>query len=275
MVRDGLKKRMMIYAAVAALAIVGVLCYLLIMRGNGSSKLIKFDDQEVSPILMSQLYSIANNETLADGIGIGTASASPPSYVNGSALVSGGKPAVMYVSTDSCPFCAITRWSLVIALMRFGNFTNLHYMTSSASDFFPNSATFTFYNSSYSSTLLSLIAVETMTTDNKPLQTPNGIENATFGRYDLNNAALPAGMRGSIPFIDFANKSIQIGAVVSPQTISGMDWEHIVSALRNINSSVAQAIIGGADVFTGRICASNASLRYAAACNQRYLARIR
>jgi hypothetical protein len=264
----------MIYAVVAALAVAGALYYLLAMHGSGNS-ITGFDNQRVSAALMSQLYSIANNETLANRIGIGTAASGLPLNVNGSALVAGGKPAIIYVGADFCPYCSITRWSLVIALMRFGNFTSLRYMTSSASDIYANTATFTFYNSSYSSALLSFIAVEVMTNDDKPLQTPNGIENATFGKYSLNNTALPADIRGSIPFIDFANKSVQVGALVTPESISGMDWAEIVAAMHNSSSQVAQAIIGSANVFTAYMCASNASLRYSAACNQSYIAKIR
>jgi thiol-disulfide isomerase/thioredoxin len=269
-----MKKIVMICAAVAVLVVAGALYYLLATHGSGGA-ITGFDNQKVSAALMSQLYSIANNETLANRIGIGTAASSLPISVNGSALVSGGKPAVVYVGADFCPYCSITRWSLVIALMRFGNFTSLHYMTSSANDIYANTATFTFYNSSYSGAPLSFIAVEVMTNYDETLQTPNGIENETFGKYDLNNTEIPADSRGSIPFIDFANRSVLVGALVTPQAISGMDWSEIVDELHNSSSQAAQAIIGSANIFTADICASNASLRYSTVCNQSYIAKIR
>ncbi len=274
LVGDVVKKITIICAVVVALVAVGVLYYLLFMRGSVSA-ITSLDGQEVSPALMSQLYSIANNGTLADGIGIGAAASGLPLVVNGSALVLDGKPVVMYVGADACPYCAITRWGLVIALMRFGNFTSLHYTTSNASDVFANSATFTFYNSSYSSNLLNFSEAEVMTTNEKPLQTPTAIQNATFGKYNLNNTALPSEIRGSIPFIDFANKSIQVGALVSPEAIVGKNWAEITDEMHNGSSTVAQEIIGSANVFTARICASNSSLRQAAACNQSYIARIK
>jgi hypothetical protein len=148
-------------------------------------------------------------------------------------------------------------------------------MTSSASDIYANTATFTFYNSSYYSALLGFEAAELSTNDGKPLQTPNWIENATLGRYNLNNSEVPEDARGSIPFTDFANRSILVGAVVSPQVVSKMDWVEITAALHNSSSPVAQAIIGSADAFTAYICASNASLRSSAACNQGYIANVR
>ncbi len=263
---------MLVYAAVAAVAVLAVAYYLF---GSGGSGPAASDGQKVSAEMISRLYAIANNQTLAGEIGIGSAASNFPAAVNGATPLVGDKPAIVYIGTDYCPYCAITRWSVMLALMRFGNFTLLHYTTSSASDIYPNSATFSFYNSSYSSALLSFVAAETQTRDGKPLQTLNALENATFDTYDLHNSALPTQLRGGIPFIDFANKSVQVGSAVSPQIISGKNWTQIVDALRNVNSSVAQGIIGNANVFTAYICASDASLKGAAACSHDYITRIR
>ncbi len=212
-VKVGAVEKKYIFGVVAAVILLasGVLYYFLGMQGN--SNITAFDDKGVSPVLMAQLHNIANNETLANEIGIGT-SASEPFPVNGPVLVGAGKPEIMYVGADFCPYCSITRWGIVVALMRFGNFTQLRYMTSSASDIYPNSATFTFYNSNYSSVLLNFTGVEVMTKDNKPLQTLNMAENTTFDKYNLNNAELPSELRGSIPFIDFANNSVMVGSLV-------------------------------------------------------------
>lgn len=57
---------------------------------------------------------------------------------------SNGKPAVIFVGAEWCPYCAVERWSLIIALLRFGNFSNLEYMLSSSTDIYPNTPTFTF-----------------------------------------------------------------------------------------------------------------------------------
>ena len=36
-----------------------------------------------------------------------------------------GKPAIVFVSEESCPFCAAERWPLVVALSHFGTWSNL------------------------------------------------------------------------------------------------------------------------------------------------------
>src|SRR5205814_1816051 len=49
-----------------------------------------------------------------------------------------GKPQVLYVGGEFCPFCAAERWPLIIALSRFGTFTGLDATASSESIEFPN-----------------------------------------------------------------------------------------------------------------------------------------
>ena len=49
----------------------------------------------------------------------------PWSY--GSPLSSGGKPEVLYVGTEFCPYCAAESWSLIVALSRFGQFSGLQH----------------------------------------------------------------------------------------------------------------------------------------------------
>lgn len=70
------------------------------------------------------------------------------------------KPEVLYIGAGYCPFCAAERWSLIVALGRFGAFTNLHLAQSSGTDIYPNTPTFTFYGSSYHSNYLDFEPVE-------------------------------------------------------------------------------------------------------------------
>ncbi len=235
---------------------------------------IKFDNVQVSSSYLSQLYQVANNMTLANNIGIGSASGYPfPSGSNVS-LSSAGMPVVLYIGADYCPFCAITRWGLILALMRFGNFSRLHYMTSSATDYEPNTATFTFYNSSYSSNYLDFQEVETLTNTYKPLQNMTSEQSAIFSKFDANNTVLPADERAAIPFIDFGNMTIQIGAPVSPAVINPYNWNQILSFLQtNPNSPVTQAIIGEANIFTVQICNIDGG-KPTSVCSQKFVGTI-
>jgi hypothetical protein len=225
---------------------------------------------------LSQLKAIALNSTLANKVGVGsTFNGGHPNYpiaINGSSpLIVNGEAGVVYVSADYCPYCAITRWGLVIALMRFGNFTGLKYMTSSPNDIDASTPTFTFSDSSYYSNNVYFDAVETADINGKPLGTPDAIEKATFERYDLNNSNLPAEDRGSIPFIDFGNSSFLLGAPVSPQLVQGKNWDQIIALLNNTGSPISQGVIGSADMITAYICRINFNISQTSACQQAYV----
>ena len=44
--------------------------------------------------------------------------------VTGPALTSNGKPEMLYIGAEYCPYCAATRWSMAVALSRFGTLFN-------------------------------------------------------------------------------------------------------------------------------------------------------
>ena len=54
-----------------------------------------------------------------DKVGVGTAS-NLPKTIDAPAISKDGKPRVVYVGAEYCPFCADQRWPVVVALSRFG-----------------------------------------------------------------------------------------------------------------------------------------------------------
>ncbi|EQD28847.1 secreted protein containing DUF929 [mine drainage metagenome] len=228
------------------------------------SSFIRYDNVRTSSSAISQLYGIANNVSLADTIGIGTVPVGPkgalPIITNSNTPLVGlnGRLMVLYVGADYCPFCAVTRWSLILALMRFGNFTELHYMTSSAVDYAPNTPTFTFYNSAYSSHIINFTAFEiaknifNSTIDNyEPLQTVPSRYNNIMVYYSEKYTGSP---NYSIPIIDYGNYSVEIGAMADPKLLSNDNWSTIMSDIKNPNTAISQGIVGAADVITAQIC---------------------
>src|SRR5215831_13691781 len=91
---------------------------------------------------------------------------------SGAAVTSGGKPEMLYIGAEFCPYCAAMRWSMAIALSRFGTLTPLHGIHSSPTDANPNTATLTFYKTGYHSNYLSFTPVEVQTVSRAPLQNP-------------------------------------------------------------------------------------------------------
>jgi hypothetical protein len=177
----------------------------------------------------------------------------------------GKQVVVLYVGADYCPFCAAQRWALVLALLRFGRFTSLHLMTSSAQDLAPSTATFTFYRSGYESPYLTLQEVELTT--NRPnasgtyptLQTPTPLQNHLVNTYDA-PPYVPANSAGSIPFVDVANRYVWVGSSYDPRKLQGMDWSHIAAAVRQAAQGqrgapyVGRAVVQTANLLTAAVC---------------------
>ncbi len=193
---------------------------------------------------------------------------SPPIKITGQlplkGLASGNKPEVFFFGADYCPYCATERWPLVMALSRFGTFTGLRTTTSSAIDVYPQTNTFSFYKSSYSSHYLSFIPVEYET--NQPLASGNGytslmtptkLENAIVSKYDgppYTGPQTSSSSSGSIPFVDIGNKAVISGASYTPQLLSGLNWYNIASQIKGGSTTLAKAAIGAANYISGAIC---------------------
>ena len=52
---------------------------------------------------------------------------SAPTTITGAPLTSGGKPEMLYIGAEYCPYCAAERWAMIVALSRFGTFSGLRH----------------------------------------------------------------------------------------------------------------------------------------------------
>jgi Domain of unknown function (DUF929) len=198
--------------------------------------------------------------SVLDAVGKGSLS-DTLTHVSGSPLTSGGKPELLYVGANFCPYCAAERWPLIIALSRFGTFSGLSATHSSTTDVYPGTATLTFYGSSYRSKYVSFVSVEETTNYRQgnsaspdvpyvTLQTPTPAEQALLDKYD------PGSDGNSIPFIDIGNKYVEISnlAPYGPQDLSGKSWSQIAAALHDPSSAIAQGADASANYLTAGIC---------------------
>lgn len=247
MKRRQLVRRLEIVAVVAVVAVslaVGV--YLALnYQGPGHS----LDDKPVS----QKVYSSLNQTSTA--LPYGTTNSTYLDLVqnyNGSHFFTSDnppRPILVYVGADYCPYCAIQRWSLVMALMRFGSFTNLEYMVSGED----NLATFTFSASSYHSSYLVFQPYEVEDNGGAPLATlPSNYT------YSFTYAGCPSGTAGvncrkSYPFLNFADEYVVRGAFVSPLVLGTKNWTQIISSIE-AGDSLGRQIKQGANVITAVIC---------------------
>lgn len=199
--------------------------------------------EDTTAVVVAQLSSLPASQFEAIGQGTANNLIRP---VSGTPLTGAtGKPQVLYIGAEYCPYCAAERWAIIVALGRFGTFSGIQTTTSSSNDVYPDTPTFTFRSATYTSSYIDFRAVETSDRNQQPLQTPTAAEQAMWTRFD------PA---GSIPFIDFANQYAMAGATYLPDILSGASWQAIASEVQDQNSAQAKAIVGSANLMTAAIC---------------------
>jgi hypothetical protein len=213
---------------------------------NGTTVLSSATTHSVTHVPTSTLDGVSPSSSLAG-----------PQAITGSPtlLTQNGKPSVLYMGAEYCPFCAAERWPLVVALSRFGTFTGLKGTHSSSSDSYPNTPTLSFLGSTYSSAYLTFTSVEMQSNElvdgaYPTLQSPTAAEQATLTKYDVSPYTTNP---GSIPFIDFGNRYVQIGASYDPGVLAGQTDEGIADELTG-DSATATSIDGTANLLTAAIC---------------------
>ena len=209
----------------------------------------------------SVLDKVGTGILTGDGVGNPGASGSGHlSRVTGPPLAQAGKPEVLYVGADYCPFCAAVRWPLIVALSRFGTFSGLATARSGVTNGagqaepYPATATWTFHGARYTSRYLAFTGIElaTSTPDRKtggytPLQALTSPQQALMARYDP---------QGGIPVIDIGNKYVQLSNLdpYGPQALTGLSWSQIVTSLHDPSSTLARQVDASANYLTAAFC---------------------
>ena len=171
----------------------------------------------------------------------------------------GAKLQVTYVGAEYCPYCAAERWSLMVALSRFGTFSGVQLTQSSSTDIYPNTPTFTFTKATFEGSSVAFTAVETEDRDQRPLQPLTGAPQAALAKYDA---------AGSIPFVDLGDAYYAVGAGFLPDRMQGLTWHQILDQVRSYDSPLAQQVIGNANWLTAGICRAGAT---ADACSDSHI----
>jgi Domain of unknown function (DUF929) len=194
-----------------------------------------------------------------DAVGGGTVTAKPTT-ISGPPLTSGGKPEVLYLGAEYCPYCAAERWAMIVALGRFGTFSGLATIRSAArngageAEPYPSTPTWTFAHATYTSRYLTFTPVEMYTNIPDPstggyttLTSPTAAQQALLQKYD-------SAYQGAIPFIDYGNKYLSVGASYNPGVLTGLTWTQIAADLHAPTSAVAKGVLGAANYATAVIC---------------------
>ena len=201
--------------------------------------------KDITTVPASTLASVATGTAYAKSVSL-VSSATP--------LTSGGKPEVLYIGAQYCPYCATERWSLAVALSRFGTFHGLSGIHSAGGqEVYPHTATLNFYKTSYTSNYLTFTPVEQETVSEKPLEKLTSAQTALITKYD-SPPYVSSSEQGAIPFIDFGGKYFVHGAQYNPQVLSGQTWAQVAAALKDPSSAIAKGADGAANMITATIC---------------------
>ena len=249
-----------LYTALAAvltvIVIVGVLVIVKVAGGGGSSASSTGTGSTAAPDAVVNAIGGVPAATF-DTVGAGTINAAPKAMQGAEAITADGKPRVLYVGAEYCPFCAAERWAVAVALSRFGSFSGLGVTTSAGSpEVYPNTATLSFHGATYTSSVLSFSGYEETTNKRQgssyaPLDRLDAADQKVVDTY---NKPPYTQTEGSIPFVDIAGRYVASGAIYTPKVLEGKSRAEIAAALHDPTSPVARAVDGSANVLTAAIC---------------------
>ena len=149
-------------------------------------------------------------------------------------------------TAEYCPFCAATRWGLIVALSRFGRFNTLYDMTSSATDYSPNSPTFTFFMTKYTSPFLVFHGYEVQGPSMQAHMKTPPIIAKLVAKYNPGQA---------FPFLDIGNTAFLTSSAWDPKYLSGQSRDAVAAGLANPSLRLTKAIIAEANFISSAVCA--------------------
>jgi hypothetical protein len=247
-------RRRMFLAGGAVVVVIAVVVTLVVIKANsgGSSGGTAAAGSTTGQLLPDSVYSNVTTvpQSALNSVGAGSVTTYNPkglTTIKGATLDSAGKPEMLYIGAEFCPYCAAMRWSMAVALSKFGTLSPLHGIHSSSTDTDPSTPTLTFYKSSYTSKYLTFVPVENETISHGALQNTTTAQQAIWTKYS------PPGQLG-YPFIDFGNQFLINSPLYDPAVLAGLSWQQVSEQMRNPSSQVAQGVLGAANYITAAIC---------------------
>lgn len=239
-----------------------IVIVLVVVKVTGNSQTGPSSAVKPGPVPASVVNDVTHvPASVFDAVGVSSPSVTvnaPRVENNQSPLTINGKPAFFFMGGEYCPFCAAERWAVVAALSRFGTISGLQTMASAATDYAPNTQTFTFvkakYKSSYLAASLREVYSNVKTSTGRTYQTLEKLttaEAALVKKYDTTGSTTSS---GNIPFMDVGNKLIFSGASYSPTILQNLSRSQIASGLSTAKNPVTQAVITTANYLSAGMC---------------------
>lgn len=239
------RKRSIMYAGGIGGIVVIIIAVIVIVGVSHKSSKTAAKINPVVPASATVTAGLAKAVSLDTTAPVLSTITGPPKRLGAAALTAAdGKPEVLYIGAEYCPYCAVTRWPLTLALSRFGTFTGLQTTLSSSTDVGANTPTLSFKGSTYTSDYINFTGIEYQDGAGK-----------VIGKLTAEQSSLFQSLGGgSYPFIDFGGKWVQSGASYSTDVLKGLTPEQVATTLSDATTKVGSTIQSSADIFTAAIC---------------------
>ena len=250
------------YVALGLIVLAIILVGALVVIRNANQANTTSDVETIAPApssVMTPLTHVPTATATAVGVTAPGGPITPPSATGNASLWqspaadgAGARPVVFFYGAEFAPYAAAERWPVIVALSRFGTFSQLGLMQSSSSVAFSDTPTFTFWHVHYSSVWVDFESVERYSTLNPTgigfmtLETPTSRQAASVAVYDTSAQ--------SFPLLDIANHYVQVGSSFSPSVLDGLSQSQIATDLAFPDNPVTQAILASANEITAAIC---------------------
>ena len=233
---------MVAIGAAVLIIIIGIFAAIGLNRGNPTA----------TPTAGSAYAQTMQNVPAAslDAVGVGVAKNTSQTIPNGQPDIKDGKPRLLYIGAEFCPYCAIERWPMVIALSRFGTWQGLQPALSSPNEGkISDIPTVTFQGATYSSDYLTFEAIETADRMGTPIRAVPAAEQDLLNKYNPGtNGTSP------IPWL-YWGTAHQVGASYDGTGfMPSVSGDTIAAKLGDATSPEAQGILGAANIQTAQLC---------------------
>src|SRR5438552_1742023 len=187
------QRRRILIASGSIVVVIAVVVAFIVIKANNKPATNSSNGPTGSALasVVSKVTNVPASTLDKIGDGGGAFTGKIPAVNGGTPLTSGGKPEMLYMGAEYCPYCAAELWSMIVALSRFGTFSGLSTIHSSTTDTPANIPTWTFHGSSYTSKYLTFTPVEMQTNVRDPstgqypvLEKPTAAQQALITKYD-------------------------------------------------------------------------------------------
>ena len=130
------QRRRILIASGSVVAVLAIVLAFVVIKLNSTPSSDNSPNGPTGAALASVVSGVTSvPASTLDKVGTGSgAVTAKPTTISGSALTANGKPEVLYMGAEYCPYCAAERWAMIVALSRFGTFSGLATVHSAAAN---------------------------------------------------------------------------------------------------------------------------------------------